>query len=305
MGKPKSPEHRAKIAAANKGKVRPEEHCKNLSIAKKGKPGRPMSEKTKTTLRKINLGRKHSEESKRKISEKKKGKPGKRGYLLSEERKRRLRETNLGKKASEETKCKMSASQKGLKRPPRSEEHCRKLSEAHKGKKMSEQMKAKVSALHKGRKDSAETRAKRSASMKRLYLETNMHARVLAGIKKNFKGGKKECPNKYEVKVRDTLDQLFPNEYKFVGDGSFTLAGLNPDFVNVNGQKKIIEVFGEIFHKPGVFKTPLPKNRTEEGRKEMFSQYGYQTLVVWCNELKNPEALTQKLLNFHDVLESK
>ena len=33
--------------------------------------------------------------------------------------------------------------------------------------------------------------------------------------------------------------------YKYCGDGSVIIGGLNPDFINTNGEKKLIEVFGD------------------------------------------------------------
>ena len=102
------------------------------------------------------------------------------------------------------------------------------------------------------------------------------------------------CPNKAEVFLNEFFQELLPNEYKFVGDGKdkdFIIAGKSPDFVNANGQKKIIELFGEHVHKP------------EEGqeRTDLFAQYGYQTLIIWYNELKNLGLVKQKVLEFNNV----
>jgi len=59
---------------------------------------------------------------------------------------------------------------------------------------------------------------------------------------------KREClsPNKEEKYLLKLIEEVCPNEYKYVGDGSFWLYGLNPDFVHCNGKKKIIEFFGSI-----------------------------------------------------------
>lgn len=107
-------------------------------------------------------------------------------------------------------------------------------------------------------------------------------------IKATMKGN---CikPNKPELKLNDLLQQLLPNEYKYVGDGEFILAGKCPDFVNINGQKKIIELYGDYWH----------KGETGKERIELFKQYGYQTLIVWENELEDENLLKEKLLNFN------
>jgi hypothetical protein len=55
-------------------------------------------------------------------------------------------------------------------------------------------------------------------------------------------------PNKPESIILSILEQLYPNEYRFVGDGKVVIAGKIPDFININGQKKIIELFGDYWH---------------------------------------------------------
>lgn len=58
--------------------------------------------------------------------------------------------------------------------------------------------------------------------------------------------------------------------------------------MNVNGKKKIIEVFGEYWH----------KSEEEQQRINHFKQFGFDTLVIWAKELNNTDELKQKLLNF-------
>lgn len=102
-------------------------------------------------------------------------------------------------------------------------------------------------------------------------------------------------PNKPELK----LISLFKKNnlsYDFVGDGSFILGGQNPDFVNVNGQKKIIEFFGEYWHDPRERKTSW--KRQEFGRKAIFSQFGFDTLIIWENELKDMSTVLEKIKEF-------
>lgn len=96
-------------------------------------------------------------------------------------------------------------------------------------------------------------------------------------------------PNKAELNLNKFLHRILPNEYKFVGDGEFILAGKCPDFVNVNGQKKIIELYGNYWH----------KGETGQKRITLFRQYGYETLIIWENELEDEVALKGKILNFN------
>lgn len=88
-----SQEHRYKIGAGNRGKVRDPLHCARISESKRGKPGTP-----------------HTEEFKKRVSE------NNRTRVLSAETIERMRVAQLGKTISETTKLKISAATKGKKR---------------------------------------------------------------------------------------------------------------------------------------------------------------------------------------------
>lgn len=74
--------------------------------------------------------------------------------------------------------------------------------------------------------------------------------------------------------------------------GDFWIEKYNPDFVNVNGQKKILEVFGDYWHNL--------EGRVEKDKKKIkiYKKYGYDCLVIWEHELKNNN-LTNRILNFN------
>lgn len=97
----------------------------------------------------------------------------------------------------------------------------------------------------------------------------------------------KLTPNKQEQKIIQLIkENNFP--YKFVGDGQFVIAGKIPDFVQCNGQKKIIELFGDYWH-----------TKDEEiKRKKLFSEYGFQTLVIWEHDLKNTKEVIKMIERF-------
>lgn len=70
--------------------------------------------------------------------------------------------------------------------------------------------------------------------------------------------------------------------FKYTGDGSFILEGLNPDFIEINGRKIAIDVFGDYWH-------TLKADResyTEKGRKRIFQKYGWKLIVIWGSEIK-------------------
>lgn len=99
-----------------------------------------------------------------------------------------------------------------------------------------------------------------------------------------------ETPNKQEIKLQNMLNCLFSNEYKFVGNGQLTIHEYKPDFVN-NNQKKIIELYGDYWHKD--------TEKFDLKRQTFIESLGYEILVVWEKELKNKIKLKQKLIQFH------
>lgn len=101
-------------------------------------------------------------------------------------------------------------------------------------------------------------------------------------------------PNKPEAVILNMLDIVAPNQWAFVGDGRLIISGKNPDFANLNGKKQIIECFGQYWHG----KRARCYEETEEGRIALFKEYGYDTLVIWDNELRNPEQVMAKIKSF-------
>jgi very-short-patch-repair endonuclease len=95
-------------------------------------------------------------------------------------------------------------------------------------------------------------------------------------------------PNKTELKFEQFLNSLYPGEWKYVGDGQLIINGRCPDFVNVNGKKQIIELYGDYWH----------RGQLPEDRAKIFEPFGYQTLVIWEKELKNMDKVEEKILNF-------
>ena len=113
-------------------------------------------------------------------------------------------------------------------------------------------------------------------------------------IKKLFKtiGHKKNKPEKFVEKL---LSRTIPKEYKYVGNGKFWIERYNPDFINVNGQKKIIEFFGDYWHttKKGCKQKDRRKIRT-------YKKYGYDCLIIRTKDLKS-KYLENRILNFNKL----
>ncbi len=106
-------------------------------------------------------------------------------------------------------------------------------------------------------------------------------------LKKALTNRKFEFPNKSEKKL---LNIMIKNnlDYKYVGDGSVIIGHKNPDYINTNGKKILIEHFGDYWH----------QNDTGEERIKNFEKYGFKTLIIWEHELKEPTTVVNKIKNF-------
>ncbi len=249
-----------------RGRRLSEEHRKNIGL---GLRGRPCSEETRNKIRLAITGQHRSEEFKRKNS------LAKKGFRHSEEAKRKISLAGIGRKPSMKTREKIRASKMGRKRPPLSEEWKKKISLANRGRKWS-------------RPFSEEHRKKISLNSRAQW--SHMSPEEKDTFIKKQRLGMAIYPNKQEQKMQSILDGLFPDEYKFVGDGQIVIAGKFPDFINVNGKKKIVEVYGDYWH----------RGDDPQDRINTFKPYGYDTLVIWERELRDENKLREKLKIFHE-----
>lgn len=103
-------------------------------------------------------------------------------------------------------------------------------------------------------------------------------------------------PNKLEQRLIKILAEHFP-EYKYNGDFSqgVLLGGLTPDFVNVNGKKKVIELFGTFFH---TGERATSWKRTELGKIMVYNSLGFECLVIWDYETQDEGELLEKIRAF-------
>lgn len=134
-----------------------------------------------------------------------------------------------------------------------------------------------------------EVRAKLRASSEKLWQDPEYVKKVM----------KKSKPNKPEKFLDKLFQKLFPNQIKYIGDGKdedSIIAGKCPDFTFIDGQKKIIEFFGDYWH--GEERTGVSNEQHEQERIDLFAQKGYQTLIIWEHELKDIEKLTERILRF-------
>lgn len=253
------------------------------------------------------LGHHHTLETKEKIRQKALGRPSfNKGRPMSQETKIKLSNALKGKHLTEETKAKMRGRPAWNKGKHHSFETKEKISSLAHERLQNPEARRKISEGHKGKIASIETKQKISAGMKRLWKDPDYAERVIKGRKEQWQrpGYRErsikavvEALNKRPNKPEKHLLRILNSEalpFRYTGDGSFILGGYLPDFVQCNGKKQIIELFGDYWHS----KEDISWHETELGRIMAYNQFGYKTLVIWEHELQDEAKAIEKIKLF-------
>lgn len=268
-------ETRAKLSAAAKARLADPEYKKKWCEKLKAKWQDPEYRKHQSEIHKKLIGEKsprfgtkHSEETLKKLRESHLGKPS----------------AMKGKTHTPEVRKRLSASHAGV---PLSEKHRKSIGLASKevwartSPEKKESWLKKIGEGNKGKVISAETRKKCSEANKKLW-QNPEHARKCLVF---------NSPNKSELKLLDILNSIYPGEWKFVGDGQVLIDGKCPDFININGQKKIIELYGKRWH----------QDDDPKEREKVFEPFGYKTLVIWDYQLAKTKEVKAAICEFMEV----
>lgn len=182
---------------------------------------------------------------------------------------------NFGKHTSEETKQKISDAQKGEK--------------SHfYGKHHPKETRKKISDAKKGKKVTEKTRKKQSAAAS-IRLQRPGERERMRKIRKHRK-----FPT-HHTKPERIFEQICKKNnlpFKYTGDGSFWIGkdpSVNPDFVECNGKKIAVEIFGDYWHSP-LLNHKLKEDRTLSHRKKILKKYGWKLIVFWESDLKRKDA---------------
>jgi G:T-mismatch repair DNA endonuclease (very short patch repair protein) len=143
-----------------------------------------------------------------------------------------------------------------------------KLRNFHLGKHLSDLTKLKMSMR-------AKERLKDKVELEKLLKRTIFRAKI--------------SPNKSERRLYEFINTILPNEYVLNSNRQFMINNMFPDLVNVNGKKKVIELFGNYWH----------RNDNPEERISKFKEYGFDCLVIWEHQLKNLDNLKEEILKFN------
>lgn len=214
------------------------------------------------------LGQKHKgvprpDDIRMRISESSKGK------IVSLEARKNLSKAHKGQKHSLEQRQIMSTIMSGVNNPFYSKEHTTETKET-------------MSASHKRAWQDQKYRAKQVQIALELWRNPNYVAKMMKA--------RSTKPTKPERKLKNILDRNLP-EFQYNGDGrlGIMIGGQIPDFPNVNGEKLLIEVFGDYYHSTEVVGDAW--RRSELGKIMVYNSLGWKCLVIWEHEL---EELTEE-----------
>ena len=228
------------------------------------------------------------------------------GQHLSKESRQKLSQSCMGRTPwnkgipiTEEARQKLSEARKKITGWHHSEETKAKLSKTMNSPEVREKIASRLRGANNpfyGRHHSKES-IERGNVGRRAWLNHPENCRkTLEGSYKGFLTLTKQLqyyireglPNPSERLLQEIIEEACPNEYRY-NDGWFILGGKLPDFPNVNGKKKLIELFGELYHQP----------EEVEARKSNFAKFGWDTLIIWAKELKDREAVLQRVRDFN------
>ena len=147
---------------------------------------------------------------------------------------------------------------------------------------------------------------KARANQERVYIK-GIHYSPTTEFKKgwqNTEKGKQRLKNNRKAmtsgmsKPEKVMNKIIAENnlpFKFVGDGQFMVDTKFPDFVYTNKGNKVIEVFGDYWHRDDIARY---WHQTEEGTIEYYKDRGYNVLIIWEKELKkgNSQEIVNKII---------
>lgn len=290
-----------------RGKHCSEEHKRNISESLKGKK---LSEEHIRRLRESHKGKYPSKETRMKIRENAKINPnyGMKGKQHSKETIERLKLINIGKHLSPRTEFKKGHKDyrkdtklKDVYGVKKAREIGRKISESHKGKKWPH---LKRFHFKKGRipwnkgltKETDEGMAIISKKTKKRWQNPESAKRMIKALQKK--------PTKLELEIGNLLNIMVPNQYKYNGNkGDIIIGGRCPDFVNCNGQKKVILINGIYWHLWKLRRDKNNPNLTKEDieaeERKPYEGFGFKVLFLWEDDINTKRGeVVQKIEGF-------
>lgn len=146
-------------------------------------------------------------------------------------------------------------------------------SERQRGGKRSEETKRKMSEAQKGEKN------------------PNYGKHFSEEHKRKLREARKYQPTHHTKPelIFEEICKKYKLPFKYTGNSDFWIENINPDFVECNGKKIAIEIFGDYWHSP-LLRWDMREDGTLHYRKKILKKYGWKLIVFWESDLKREEA---------------
>jgi hypothetical protein len=135
-----------------------------------------------------------------------------------------------------------------------------------------------------------ENRAKWSENSKRRWKNKDYAEHIIRETRRSMM----LRPNKPEQRLIAIIKK-HDLPYKYSGDGRFIVGNRCPDFLNCNGEKKVVEVFGRAYHSPSHSFFKIPYRRTYQGTIDHYKKYGFECIIIWDDELGDENKVLERL----------
>lgn len=176
---------------------------------------------------------------------------------------------------------------KGIRKAARTKEHREKLREIQKALWLNESFRNKrTQEIRKAHTE--ESDKKRRKTMLKMWKDKKFREKSIRGMKNLWKNkeykeralkailkGSQKRPTSFEKQIIDLCNK-YHLPFKYVGNGQVIIANKNPDFIDVNGRKLLIETYCKYW-----------KDRKcggwlnyEKERYKVFAEYGFKTLFL-------------------------
>ena len=181
---------------------------------------------------------------------------------------------------------------------PLSKETRRKAAEGRKGHLLSETTRRKIGLANAGKKNgcygrqySPKEREQRRIWAKQFWADSVMADSCVASMLKAVV----KKPNKAESLIIDLINR-YNLPFKYTGNGEVVFGRMNPDFININGEKVVLEVFGDYWHSEKKIRS---WKETELGRILAYKSFGFDCIVLWEHEIKTltDDELVKKMMH--------
>ena len=121
--------------------------------------------------------------------------------------------------------------------------------------------------------------------MPHVHIKERPWLRTREAIKKSLR---RHPVSSLETKFQEIING-YNLPYKYVGNGKFFIERKNPDFININGEKKAVEVYARK-HKEKM--KGITINQWKNERKKVFAKYGWELLFFDETELNEKNILS-------------